>query len=94
MECYTYDHNNSITKLERRSKDPALCQQIAGVWGGVPETQSFGFEYTYNDADMITQMIYPDGAVHAYEYDPALDRLEQIKAVTNVEEWQSGGSNP
>ena len=42
-EYYTYDHNNSITKLERRLKDPTLRQQIAGVWGGEPEPQSIEF---------------------------------------------------
>lgn len=93
-EYYTYDHNNNITKLERRLKDPQLRRQVAEVWGEDPETQSFGFEYTYNDAGMITRMIYPDGAVHVYEYDTALGRLEQIKAVTDAEEWRSGGSNP
>src|SRR5690554_6178512 len=69
IEYYVYDHSNQVTRLERRLKDPALRQQAARVWGGDPETQSFAFTYEYNDAGMVTEMVYPDGSAHRYEYD-------------------------
>src|SRR5690554_6288891 len=43
---------------------------------------------------MVTEMVYPDGSVHRYEYDGALGRLEQIKAVTDTEKWLSEGGLP
>src|SRR5690554_3811226 len=40
---------------------------------------------------MVTEMVYPDGSVHRYEYDGALGRLKQIKAVTDTEKWLGEG---
>jgi YD repeat-containing protein len=57
IEYYLYDHNNQVIKLKRRLKDPALREQVARVWGGDAEEQSFSFSYEYNDAVMVTRMI-------------------------------------
>jgi RHS repeat-associated protein len=93
IEYYLYDHSNQVIKLERRLKDPALREQVARVWGGDAEEQSFNFSYEYNDAGMVTRMIYPDGAVHQYDYDSALGRLEQIKTVIDPDSWLAAGGS-
>jgi RHS repeat-associated protein len=80
VEYYNYDHNNRVTKLERYLKDQSIRHQVASVWGGDPAAQKFGFSYIYNDAGMVTQMTYPDGSIHKYQYDNALGRLQGIIA--------------
>jgi|GEM_PF-2589150 len=84
IEHYIYDFANRPVKLERRLKDGALRQLISDrVWGGDESTQVFSYQYTYNDAGMVTSMVYPDGSIHEFEYDNALARLTGIDENSN-----------
>jgi RHS repeat-associated protein len=79
IEHYIYDYGNRVIKLERRLRDGTLRERISErMWPGSPGDQVFGFEYRYNDAGMVTGMIYPDGSVHQFTYDESLARLESI----------------
>ncbi|MBN2440955.1 MAG: RHS repeat-associated core domain-containing protein [Spirochaetales bacterium] len=78
VEYYTYDYGNRVISLRRFLKDPSLRDQLVSVWGGEADTQVFGFTYEYNDAGMVTRMIYPDDSVHEFSYDPVLARLTGI----------------
>ena len=89
IEYYSYDHNNRVTKLQRQLKDDVLRKQVTT---GTGLSEVYSFSYTYNDAGMVTKMTYPDNAVHKYQYDGSLGRLQQLNAVTDTTQWIKKGS--
>jgi len=68
-----------VEVLKRRIKDASLRQRISTVWGGSETDQEFTFRYVYTDTGMVTAMTYPDGSVHEFSYDAALNRLAEIR---------------
>ena len=79
IEHYRYDAAGRVERLDRRLKDNALRQLLADrVWDGEADNQVFSFEYQYNDEGKVTQMTYPDGEAHSFEYDGSLGRLASI----------------
>ncbi|MBN2440629.1 MAG: RHS repeat-associated core domain-containing protein [Spirochaetales bacterium] len=84
IEYYTYDSRNRIIGLDRKIEEPLDRFDISQV---------FQFSYTYNDMDLIKEMIYPDGSVHSYTYN-SLARLKTISTgspfVTGMEYSPAG----
>lgn len=84
IEHYIYDYGNRAISLERVLKDTDIKNLIASKlttesWANNVSNQIFSFNYVYNDAGMVTSMIYPDGKVHEFGYDTVLGRLQTIK---------------
>ena len=79
IEHYLYDAAGRVASLERHLKDAGLRQQLTDqVWDGEANSQVFSFDYQYNDEGNVTQMTYPDGEAHSFEYDGSLGRLASI----------------
>ncbi|MBN2440628.1 MAG: RHS repeat-associated core domain-containing protein [Spirochaetales bacterium] len=84
IEHYGYDVLNRVIQLDRKIEEPVDRFDTTGV---------FTFSYTYNNADMVTRMTYPDAGIHTYTYD-TLARLKTIATdspfVQNMEYTPSG----
>ena len=79
IEHYRYDAAGRVASLERHLKDAGLRKQLTDrVWAGEADDQVLSFEYQYNDGGKVTQMTYPDGAEHSFEYDSSLGLLASI----------------
>ncbi|MCK4778061.1 MAG: RHS repeat protein, partial [Actinomycetia bacterium] len=92
IEYYKYDYANRVTELNRKLKDNLadIRASVADVWGGPADGQTFNFSYGYNDAGMVTDMTYPDGSEHTFEYDDYLARLTGISEQTEGEPSPAG----
>ncbi len=77
-EHYIYDHSGRVTRLDRYAENDDYRTRIETVTVNPALNQTFTFQYNYNDAGMVTDMFYPDGTVHEFEYDGTFGRLQGI----------------
>lgn len=78
IEYYEYNYGNLVTTLSRKINIEGMDSVVNPVWQG-DDSMIYTFTYQYNEGGLLTQMQYPDGAIHAYDYDSELARLEAIK---------------
>ena len=100
--AYTYDENgagqNGIGRLTSQTDASGMTDYVYDLKGNIIQTnsdrnnQTYTFDYSYNSANQLTQMSYPDGRVVDYQYDLA-GRLIQVDTTDSQSNQQTLASN-